>query len=382
MFPQVEAVLCPPQYCGRSLSEPYSLPDDELGIRGNPKFPEHDVNGFRNVVIPETADVVAIGDSHTYGTTVAADQSWPRMLETLSSCRVYSMALGGYGPLQYEVLARRAVRYKPRFMLVGIYFGNDFYDNWEMYLRSPSRYPVPKELLNSALEREQHNPLSLEVEDFYGIGPTDAERQTDAEKERAWSLRYFLAQNSSLWGLARAVKNKLFPPRTVLSDEFETAVAALTPKQLEYASIFDGTDWRTILTSRYREVAENIDDPRIKVGIWLTRWAVQSIDHLAKENDMAATFILLPTKESVFVDKVKVAGDHNFYKKLTAEEDQIRRDLIQYMEQNKFVYIDMAPALRSMVQQPYNVNVDGHPNAAGQKAIATKVLEYVGLCKH
>ena len=97
---------------------------------------------------------------------------------------------------------------------------------------------------------------------------------------------------------------------------------------------------------------------------------------------MAAIFILLPTKESVFVDKVKVAGDHNFYNKLTAEEDQIRRDLIQYMEQNKFVYIDMAPALRSMVQQPYNVNVDGHPNAAGQKTIATKVLEYVGLCKH
>ena len=151
------------------------------------------------------------------------------------------MALGGYGPLQYEVLAQRAVRYKPPLMLVGIYFGNDFYDNWEMYLRSPSRYPVPKELLNSALKAGATlNPLSLEVEDFYGIGPTDAERQTDAEKERAWSLRYFLAQNSSLWGLARAVKNKLFPPRTVLSDEFETAVAALTPKQLEYASIFDG----------------------------------------------------------------------------------------------------------------------------------------------
>jgi len=80
-------------------------------------------------------------------------------------------------------------------------------------------------------------------------------------------------------GFARAIK-------AVLSDDFRTAVAALTPKQLEYASIFDGTDWKTILTSRYREAVENIDDPRIKVGVWLTQWAIHNIDRLAKHNDI------------------------------------------------------------------------------------------------
>jgi len=44
----------------------------ELGSRGNPKFWEHDGNGFRNVAIPTQADVVAIGTSHTYGATVAS----------------------------------------------------------------------------------------------------------------------------------------------------------------------------------------------------------------------------------------------------------------------------------------------------------------------
>src|SRR5262245_22459528 len=84
MFPRVEAVLFP---------EP-SLPDAELGIRGNPQFQEHDANGFRNTAIPETIDIVAIGDSHTYGQGVAFDQAWPRVLEKLTSCRVYNMAFG------------------------------------------------------------------------------------------------------------------------------------------------------------------------------------------------------------------------------------------------------------------------------------------------
>jgi len=385
MFPQVEAVLCNPQNCDRSHLEPpksrselRELPDAELGMRGNPNFPEHDANGFRNAVIPDRADVVAIGDSQTYGFSVAPDQAWPRVLEKLTSCRVYSMAVGGYGPLQYAVLAQRALRFKPRLMLIGIYFGNDFYDNWKMFLRNPNKYPVPKKLLNSALESEQHNPLARDVEDFFRmagtISPVDA--------HRAWSPRIFLAQNSSLWGFARAVKDQLFPPQTVLSHEFWTAVTALTPKQLENASIFNGTDWRTILTSRYREAVENIDDPRIKVGVWLTQWAMENIVELANQQDIAVIFILLPTKESVFVDKVNDANGHKYLKKLTTEEDWIRQSLIQYMEKNTFVYINMAPSLRAMVQQPYFENADGHPNVFGQEKIARKLLEPVGICKH
>src|SRR5262249_56733925 len=147
IFPRVEAVLFPPQFVGAPF-----LPDAELEKRGNPRFPEHDANGFRNRDVPDTTDIVAIGDSQTYGTSVAFDEVWPRVLEKLTSCRVYNMALGGYGPLHYAILAESALRFKPRLMLVGIYFGNDFYDNWRMYLRTPSKYPVPKELITKELE--------------------------------------------------------------------------------------------------------------------------------------------------------------------------------------------------------------------------------------
>jgi hypothetical protein len=354
------------------------LQDAELGNRGNPTYPEHDKNGFRNPLTSDTADIVAIGDSQTYGTSVDFQTPWPRVLEKISSCQVYSMALPGYGPLQYALLARRAARFKPRLILIGIYFGNDLYDNWQMYLRNPSKYLVPEDLLRPALERERHNPLSRDVEEFFTMGQTDVQK---SESASAWWLRRFLSQHSAIWGFGRAIKNQLLPPNSVLSAEFRTAVAALTPTQLEYASIFEGADWSTIFTSRYRDAAENYEDPRIQVGYWLTQWAIQDIDQLAKQNGISLMFILLPTKESVFAPKVKNASEHKFFEKLTTEENRFRHSLIRYLEENGIAYIDMTPPLRSMAQQPYFENADGHPNAIGHKAIASRVLEHIGVCK-
>jgi hypothetical protein len=39
------------------------------------------------------------------------------------------------------------------------------------------------------------------------------------------------------------------------------------------------------------------------------------------------------------------------------------------MKKNDFAYVDMAPALRSLVQQPYFESADGHPNAVGYKRL-------------
>jgi hypothetical protein len=345
------------------------LPDPQLIYRGNPKFPEHDSNGFRNDSVPKTADIVAIGDSQTYGNGVSPDEAWPRVLARLSFCRVYSMALGGYGPLQYEVLAERALQFKPQLLIIGIYFGNDFFDNWEMFLRNSARYPVPDRLLAPALNAEKRAALASQVDELSIWG--EASPPTPASDPSR--LRMFLSRNSALWGFARALKAWLFSP------DFHT-VADLTPKQLEYASVLDGEDWRTILTSRYRDAAEDDDDPRIMVGIWLTEWAIRTLDQLGKQNGSRATFVLLPTKESVFREKVKDPDRHPYFSKLINEEDRHRQHLISYMNRYGISYVDAAPPLREMAQQPYFENKDGHPNATGQARIAVSIREKIGGC--
>src|SRR5262249_5584494 len=150
--------------------------------------------------------------------------------------------------------------------------------------------------------------------------------------------------------------------KSVLSKDFETAVAALTPRQLEYASIFEGADWRTILTSRYREAVADHYAPSIRARYWVTEWAVEHDYDMGKQNGAGAIFVLLPTKESVFASKVQDRNAHKYYEKLITEEDLHRKRLIQFMERAHIRYVDMTSSLRSSAEQPYFENADGHPN--------------------
>src|SRR5262245_48761045 len=61
----------------------------------------HDAWGFRNARKPDTADIVCIGDSQTYGVSALARDSWPAVLGKIRADTVYNMGLGGYGPIQY-----------------------------------------------------------------------------------------------------------------------------------------------------------------------------------------------------------------------------------------------------------------------------------------
>ncbi len=55
-------------------SVPVLVDDDRLGKRGNPEWWEHDARGFRNPSALSSAIVVALGDSHTYGTRVNSEE--------------------------------------------------------------------------------------------------------------------------------------------------------------------------------------------------------------------------------------------------------------------------------------------------------------------
>jgi hypothetical protein len=366
IFPRVDAFLFPASF-------EWLISDSDLIYRGNPLAPDNDANGFRNANIPSKAEIVAIGDSHTYGWGVHSDEAWPHELQKFTSCRVYNMGSNGVGPLQYAILAERAMHFEPRVLLIGIYFGNDFVDNWDMYIQHRDNYPVPENLLQPAIELEQKAPLERDLAmaaNFLHWGAETSGRG----KNIAWY------KHSAVWSFGQAIKNKLLNEQetgmpSVLSGDFNTAVASLTARQLEYASIFDGEGWRTILTSRYREAAENDDDPRIRVGYWLTEWAVQRINNLARQNGIRSIFVLLPTKESVFAAKVRDTAEHKYFEKLITEEAHYRQRLIHFMQNLNSSYVDLTPLLRTSAIQPYFDNANSHPNAVGHKIIAARLAE-------
>ena len=54
---------------------PVLVRDETLGIRLPGKSDGHDNWGFRNAKVPETAEIVALGDSHSYGNTAKMNQA-------------------------------------------------------------------------------------------------------------------------------------------------------------------------------------------------------------------------------------------------------------------------------------------------------------------
>ena len=89
------------------------IPHPVLGVVGNPEFSEHDERGFRNAATVERARIVALGDSHTYGTSVEAGHAWPAALARELGVRVYSMRLGGYGAGTRPRISRRHWTVRP-----------------------------------------------------------------------------------------------------------------------------------------------------------------------------------------------------------------------------------------------------------------------------
>jgi lysophospholipase L1-like esterase len=93
-----------------------------------------DVLGFRNAAVPNRADVVAIGDSQTFGLNAPLQGNWPSRLDDALGDRssVYAMAGGGWGAVQYLDIFRKALFLDPRLVIVAFYSGNDAMESFRV----------------------------------------------------------------------------------------------------------------------------------------------------------------------------------------------------------------------------------------------------------
>ena len=85
---------------------PRVMRDNILGHKVKPNGSGFDEWGFRNKHVPSTADVVALGDSHTYGNPATMDDSWPSVLARATGLQVCSLLIG-------EIVAEYLQRFGP-----------------------------------------------------------------------------------------------------------------------------------------------------------------------------------------------------------------------------------------------------------------------------
>ena len=85
------------------------VPDEVLGAVPSTHTRAGGFNswGFRNRHVPDSSDIVAIGDSHTYGNTARMEDAWPSVLERLSGRPVYNMGWAGTVRTSIIICCRR-----------------------------------------------------------------------------------------------------------------------------------------------------------------------------------------------------------------------------------------------------------------------------------
>jgi hypothetical protein len=374
--PRVDALLSKDH-----VLAPHAVPDELLGHRPNPDYPDHDSNGFRNPAVPDSVDIVCLGDSQTYGTGVAAEEAWPRRLELLCGCSTYSMAFGGYGPTHGMVLFPEAAELKPRIIVQAFYSGNDLYDSFYMvYVRHRlEKYRSDEaSVLRAVDEAESRESIDSRVSKLYRMGKPGGHG-------RPRSLRAFLSDYSKFYGLLRASKDAVISMAragTLGKSVAWWEAKSFAESNARYCLVFDGNMARTVFTPEYRLCAVDLSDPRISEGLRISLDVIRDMNDLAKSMNIKFVCLLIPTKEFVFGDLVLEDKNmvNDMFREVIDNETLLWNRAKVFFDENGIDYIDSTPMLKKALEsgdQPYQMSTEDHPNVFGQEAIARAV--YSGL---
>jgi len=334
------------------------VPDDVLGMVPSPSaMAGFDKWGFRNRGVPETVDIVAVGDSHTYGNTAKMVESWPFVLGQLTGRSVYNMSLGGYGPNQYFYLSNtKAFTLKPRMIIWGLYMGDDFEGAYSM------TYGLDHWAYLRALPAQKVDPNVWEEEPFSG--------PSWHKQIRLWlsrhSVLYQLVFHTSLGGRIKGdvqIRNaaELYPGlATSLIIPEKNISEAFRP-----VGILKGLD---------------LENPSIREGMRITFELMKEMNETCRQNHVQFMVVVIPTKEMVFSEYL----DHNskiplddVIDDLLVNERVALQQTFTFLTDSNIPYVDPLPALKKSVSQGLYASSAGdmHPNKNGYRVIAEAVSE-------
>lgn len=359
-----------------------SLPDKRLGHRPNPDYPGHDDSkGFRNDHVPVKADVVALGDSQTYGSGVKRELAWPQCLANMGNLEVYNFGFGGYGPVHSLILMDEALAIKPKIIVEAFYSGNDLYDAYSMvYYRGSNREMRTRDqsVLKDCERAEQAKPMREEIHEVHRLHLEENEEETHNV------LREFVAGHSRLYGLIRALKRRHSKSQHERDLKYDWDKIK---EDLKHGGdkiiFFDGGNIKTVFEPRYRFLALDQENPRISEGLRLSLLLIKKMNEKAREKGVNFIVLLLPTKELVFKDVVyeRLKDIPEIYRELMENEELIWKKTKKFLKDERINYVDSLPVLREALlggNQPYWLGLDGHPNKVGYEAVARLLLSEIG----
>ena len=324
--------------------------DDILSYRLDASLGGIDSNGFRNATVPEHADIVAIGDSHTYGVNVDPPYSWPNQLAAMTQLSVYNFGVSGYDILQYDHLIDEAITLKPEFVIIGFYISNDL--------------KVCKLLTSLDYWVEWAKARGYDTEFCYA----------KEEKRSRFQLTNFEIVNSAMHetaiGSLATYVWELVSERFSLGTEAKSVVVKHDSNP-------------TIITSETissHNMNMDLTRPETNLGFRIAKEVlIEAKNKLEKEN-IKLIILFVPSKESIYLDYLK-AGNIQLpqaYYDLISREKSLRDKFLTIFNDHGIDYVDAAPYVSGAVNRSGKVYLnigDGHPLQAGYEAYAKAVFE-------
>jgi len=331
--------------------------DEILGSIVVPGTPGFDEWGYRNLAIPANVDIVALGDSHTYGNTAKMEESWPDVVGALTGKSVYNMGMGGYGPNQYSYLLHsRALGLKPGIVLCGFYMGDEFENAFTM---------------TYGLDHWSF----LRQDRFVGV---DADIWREPDDDRVLKpVRVWLSRNSVLYQILfhSPIANRLKGTIQVFGEDREQ-------DPLKTTLIAEGGKIREAF--RPSGIRDRLDMNRqeIREGVRITKKLLRDMNEACLKNGSRFVVVVIPTKEMVFSDYLEQDAAirlRDVIDELLSHEREIRKDLFEYLQESGIRYVDTLPAMKRMAgHELYALSQrDMHPGRNGYRVIADSVAEYL-----
>lgn len=336
---------------------------DELGHIMDPKMSEIDEKGFRNEKLT-SVDIVALGDSHTYGFNVSSDNSWPKLLGRKLKKNVYNFGVGGYGILQYQNLLSKAIELNPEVILLGLYLPNDLNDI--CLLVSSNKYRASK-------AKEFHIDSSLcpgKNTYFVSVPKANGKQKIHIVK--------FLKEKSAIVSIGSKFYNLISTNKRINARE-QSAVNKIEKggAKNDALVINDGKIKTIIAFDRIKINKEcmNLKNPHIQMGYEVMEKFFSEAGEKTQLKNISFGVLFIPSKERVFYNYLTENGYSlpKGYEELVDNEDKLKRMTSAFLKKAGIPFIDVLPDMEKALRKYgdlYPAWDDGHTILIGYEVFA------------
>ena len=352
---QIMGLWYKPGYNGRIVTDEFDVKVsiNSLGFRD-----------YERKINPDSLKILAIGDSFTFGSWVALDDTHLAILEKSlneeyeTPFQIIKAGGPAQGTMQQRIfLEERGVQFDPNIVLLGFFVGNDVRDTMvglKPYQIIDGLIAWDEEVLQTW---RAYDVLQDEWQDLPTPAPPAINEEINEEESKGITWQEWLRSNSHLYQ---------FVAQNIRLIEEETVVT--TPTQPARLTIFN---YETFYLKEYPS--------EIEKGWQETVDNLTEINELVQADGRELVIFVIPTKEQVQLDHWQAKLDLMLLSEDLFELDKPQQLLVDWAEEENVQLIDLLPQFRTIYENE-EVNLyyeqDPHWNEDGYELAGEILTEY------